>query len=49
MELSLREVEEITPEEADTMIDLKTGALLRLACDEVWSALGLPAPASGCT
>jgi len=33
MELSLREVESIRPEEADAMIDLKTGALLQLAAE----------------
>ncbi len=33
MELSLRPLESITPEDADTMIDLKTGALLRLAAE----------------
>ena len=33
MELSLRDVESVTPEEADTMIDLKTGALLQLAAE----------------
>ena len=33
MELSLRAVEEVAPEEADAMIDLKTGALLQLAAE----------------
>lgn len=33
MELSMRPLESVSPEEADTMIDLKTGALLRLAAE----------------
>lgn len=45
MELSLRPLESILPEEADTMIDLKTGALLRLAAETgAMAALQTPDP-----